>query len=175
MLARTPRPIRRRSVGGRHRSQIGRACSHKSRCGTPAPDTAPSSVGRPPGRYGRPPSECPKGPCHRLPSEYRPTAPAEENSFPTTAGSRVSLKRNVLRLVSAHVTRPFDDLDRFYKSSRNKRQDRQAMYRRFVFIPPAVLLAYAPIDNALAGQGAAVNLEPLIQVHAMRSRRVTTP
>ena len=49
------------------------------------------------------------------------------------------------------------------------------MYLRFVFIAPAVWLAYAPIDNALAGQGAAVNLEPLIQVHAMRSRRVTTP
>jgi hypothetical protein len=27
------------------------------------------------------------------------------------------------------------------------------MYRRFVFIAPAVLLAYAPIDNALAGHG----------------------
>src|SRR5499433_4336192 len=25
--------------------RFGRACSHKSRCGTPAPDTAPSSVG----------------------------------------------------------------------------------------------------------------------------------
>src|SRR5262250_1652055 len=30
----------------------------------------------------------PAGACHRLPSEYRPSAPAEENSFPTTAGSR---------------------------------------------------------------------------------------
>ena len=27
------------------------------------------------------------------------------------------------------------------------------MYRRFVFLAPAVLLAYAPIDNALAGHG----------------------
>jgi len=27
------------------------------------------------------------------------------------------------------------------------------MYRRFVFVPLAVLLAYAPIDNVLAGPG----------------------
>src|SRR6516164_2732207 len=60
-------------------------------------------------------------------------------------------KQNALRLASAHVKRPFDNLDSFYKSSRNQRRDRHAMYRRFVFFALAVLLAYAPIDNALAG------------------------
>src|SRR5205823_5843176 len=65
-----------------------RACSHKSRCGTPLPDTAPGTDGRPPERCDPRPSGCPTGACHRLPSEYRPAASAEESSSLTTAGSR---------------------------------------------------------------------------------------
>src|SRR6476620_66676 len=57
------------------------------RCGTPLPDTAPGTDGRPPERCDRRPSGCPTGACHRLPSEYRPAAPAEESSSLTTAGS----------------------------------------------------------------------------------------
>jgi len=49
------------------------------------------------------------------------------------------------------------------------------MYRRFVFVALTILLAYAPIDNALAGHGSGVNPEPLTQVRAMRSLSVTTP
>jgi hypothetical protein len=60
-------------------AQIGRACSHRSRGGTPAPD----SDGRSPGRCG-----CPTGAHRRLLSEYRPAAPAEESSSLTTANSR---------------------------------------------------------------------------------------
>ena len=54
---------------------------------TQLPDTAPGTDGRPPERCDPRPSECPTGACHRLPLEYRPAAPAEENSSLTTAGS----------------------------------------------------------------------------------------
>src|SRR6516225_4103908 len=73
--------------GARHRSPIDRACSRMRRRETQLPDTAPGTDGRPPERCDPRPSECPTGACHRLPSEYRPAAPAEENSSPTTAGS----------------------------------------------------------------------------------------
>ena len=57
--------------------------------GSPELPQVAGSAGRPPGRYGRRPSECPTGACHRLPSEYRPAAPAEESSSPTTADSSI--------------------------------------------------------------------------------------
>ena len=74
-------------LGARPRSPIDRACSRMRRRETPLPDTAPGTDGRPPERCDPRPSECPTGACHRLPSEYRPAAPAEESSSLTTAGS----------------------------------------------------------------------------------------
>ena len=74
-------------LGARHRSPDDRACSRMRRRETQLPDTAPGTDGRLPERCDPRPSECPTGACHRLPLEYRPAAPAEENSSLTTAGS----------------------------------------------------------------------------------------
>src|SRR5450755_3459627 len=115
----------------RHQSQICRACSHRNRCGTPAPGSAPDSDGRPPGQRGPRQLESPTAASHHLPSEYRPAIPAEENSSLTTAGSRavevvpkISLElcnrlsvypsRSLVRLhtFESFPDLPFGDLDR---------------------------------------------------------------
>ncbi len=59
-----------------------------SRNETPAPRSAPDSVGRPPERCGQQPSERPTIASPHSPLEYRPAALAEESSSLTTAGSR---------------------------------------------------------------------------------------
>src|SRR5262245_25962673 len=73
----------------RHRSQTCRVGSRRSRGETPAPQSAPDSVGRLPERCGPQPSERPTVASHHSPLECRPAAPAEESSSLTTADSRV--------------------------------------------------------------------------------------
>ena len=77
--------------------------------------------------------------------------------------------------VLAHLTRLFDDLFNFCKSGRTMRQGRRAMYRRFFFSQCRYCLRMLQSTTHSLVTGAAVNPELLIQVRAMRSRRVTTP
>src|SRR5262249_12019506 len=69
-------------------TRAGRAGSQRGGGEPRAPDTPPGGGGGPPGRCGRRRWEPPRGARPCLPSKYPPAAPAEENSSPTTAGSR---------------------------------------------------------------------------------------
>ena len=66
----------------------------------PAQGSAPGSVGQPPERCDRQPSEYPMVAFRHSPLEYRPAAPAEESSSLTTAGSRAV---EVVRKISLEV------------------------------------------------------------------------
>ena len=59
---------------------IERRCNRRSRRGTPAPKSAPGSVGQPPEQHGQQPSECLTVACSHSPSESRPAASFSEPS-----------------------------------------------------------------------------------------------